>query len=230
MSSRPLATRLRCWCFLVVLAAAFAYPVSRIVKYEFPATPAKEYRFLLEGYDPYCLFRGRYLQLRVETLHTDESRTYTSWDEFMGRGDSAAEKPRKAFKYAKLSTDPETGLAKCELVTEKPEAGDFLPISVTPDWNLYRELKERETAAGTGSTPYHEQTKPFHPRYRVILPFKRFYVNEKLAKPAEQAMMDLQNEGRQVILVAKLYGNGSFTLEDLIFDGVPFRQYLKERR
>lgn len=64
---------LRLIFFLAAFAGALYYPVSTILAFECPSTPPEEFRFRVQGYDPYDPMRGHYLELMLpSTLPAEE--------------------------------------------------------------------------------------------------------------------------------------------------------------
>lgn len=53
--------------YLLAVVAGVYYPVSKIISFEFPSSAPAVFRFPVMLYDPYDPFRGRYVQLRVES-------------------------------------------------------------------------------------------------------------------------------------------------------------------
>jgi len=55
---------IRLAALILVLIAALVYPIKKILSFECPETPPREFRFRCEGFDPYDPFRGRYIRVR----------------------------------------------------------------------------------------------------------------------------------------------------------------------
>ena len=51
------------FCLILSVAAACYYPAKKVIQYEF--SPATEFDFKVEGYDPYDPGRGHYLRLTI---------------------------------------------------------------------------------------------------------------------------------------------------------------------
>ena len=66
--------KLRLLALIPLLLAALWYPAQKIRSYEFPAVPPQEFRFRVDGVDPYDPFRGRYITLDIKTpeLETED--------------------------------------------------------------------------------------------------------------------------------------------------------------
>ena len=58
------------------------------------------------------------------------------------------------------------------------------------------------------------------------LPFDRYYLNEKLAKPAEKLLREAREAGKPVALVVDIYADGNYAVRDLLVDGKPLREHL----
>jgi uncharacterized membrane-anchored protein len=72
---------------------------------------------------------------------------------------------------------------------------------------------------------------PTNRRVTVRMPFTQFFMNEKLAPAAEQAYRDLNRRGTTNVWAVVRVLNGKGVIENLMFDGVPAKEYLtnKER-
>lgn len=185
--------------FLLTVAAGVAYPVVKIVRYDFPLTPPAVYRFEAGIVDPYDPFRGRYV-----TLSPLPSEVVLHEEKDFGYGDDA---------YAVLSVDVR-GIAQVVDLAEKPQAGkDAVRVNVY--WP--RRVRDRDG----------EETDAY--AYRISLPFTRFYMNEKLAPEAERVVEEAarRNDGACVIVV-NIYKDGNYSIKDLELEGMPIREYLKQ--
>ena len=60
-------------------------------------------------------------------------------------------------------------------------------------------------------------------------PWKRFYINEELARPAEQILQNAVNKS-DCRLRVKLYEGGGSAVEDLLIDGKSIRELAKAQR
>ena len=58
------------------------------------------------------------------------------------------------------------------------------------------------------------------------LPFDRYYLNEKLATPAEKLLREAREAGKPVALVVDIYADGNYAVRDLLVDGKPLREHL----
>lgn len=68
-------------------------------------------------------------------------------------------------------------------------------------------------------------------RYNVSFPFKRFYMNEKLAPEAERIVMEaMRGSGGKCLIVAKVFAGGEYAISDLEIDGVPIYELLERKR
>ena len=80
------------------------------------------------------------------------------------------------------------------------------------------------------SQDYNQKTKEFEKTgFHVIkLPFDRFYLNERLAPEAETEVRESTRPGQAFVRV-KVYRNGNCALDDLIVDGKPILERLREK-
>lgn len=97
--------------FLLSVAAGVYYPISKIIRFEFPSAPPAVCRFRAALYDPYDPFRGRYVALLAETqtLITGEEKVFENRDHV----------------YAVLEVDEE-GLAKVVDLTDTRQPGKLV--------------------------------------------------------------------------------------------------------
>ena len=58
------------------------------------------------------------------------------------------------------------------------------------------------------------------------LPFDRYYLNEKLAKPAEALLTKATSEKKPAVLVVDIYADGNWAVKDFLIDGKPIRELL----
>ena len=58
------------------------------------------------------------------------------------------------------------------------------------------------------------------------LPFDRYYLNEKLAKPAEKLLFKATSAKKPAVLVVAAYADGNYAVRDLLIDGRPLREHL----
>ena len=214
-------TKIRLGCYLVVLAAIFAYPVYTICKFEFMDIPSKEFLFRCEVYDPYDMMRGHYVQLSFEQEHVTLNKDLST---------IANDYEADGYLYALLEED-EDGFAKIkDFILEGNELSDnswklLLPagriwhsprnywISHPDDPHVPEEVKDQN------APPVYE--------YTLRLPFERYYLNEKLAPLAAEVIRKaLQFSDTTVALKVRILETGDFVVEDLLINGVPLRRYL----
>lgn len=66
--------------------------------------------------------------------------------------------------------------------------------------------------------------------YTIYFPFKRYYMNEKLAPEADVAVNTALGNNASVVIAAKIFADGNFTVSELEIDGVPILEFLKLKR
>ncbi|OYW75000.1 MAG: hypothetical protein B7Z37_15150 [Verrucomicrobia bacterium 12-59-8] len=103
--------------------------------------------------------------------------------------------------YAVLDTGTDGFASISSLSLTPPASGDYLRVKAGYAYN------------GTTS---------------IVWPFDRFYVNEKLAPEADKWFAENIRSAQGIIAEVRVL-NGRAVLEDLSFDGKPFREILKER-
>ena len=65
-------------------------------------------------------------------------------------------------------------------------------------------------------------------RTAVVLPFDRYYINEKLAADAEKLLQKItRDKKRSAVLVVNIYAGGRYAVKDLLVDGKPILQLLR---
>ena len=217
--------RIRLTAFILTIAAAAAIPLATVLKYEFPKVPPRRYLVEVGGYDPIDLFRGHYLALEpqdmvvLEDVTTDEVEVY------------ASRLPN--YRWAVVTTDENTGLARFRPVVERPDSGDYISIEgVWPDWSQNREKTEEKKNDPAQKDLPPGKVLPYHPRVRISFKetLRKFYINEKLEPKAEEAIAKLRNTPGKVCLVMNLYNDGHYTVTDLLLEGLPVREYLKQQQ
>ena len=62
------------------------------------------------------------------------------------------------------------------------------------------------------------------------LPFDRYYINEKLAKPAEKLLREVTSAKKPAVLVVAVYADGNYAVRDLLIDGKPLREHLAPKK
>lgn len=194
--------------FLFLVAVGVYYPVSKIIRFEFPLSPPAVFRFRATLYDPYDPFRGRYVALSpmAQTVIAGGMKWY-KYDE--------------SDVYAVLEEDEE-GLAKVVDLVKKPKPGKpaIRAKSAVPHGRWLNPGSAIE-----------KTEKDIASTYTVNFQFDRFYMNEKLAPKAEAAVNKAVREGGDgCVIVVKVYADGNFAITDLEIGGVPIRDFLKKER
>ena len=118
------------------------------------------------------------------------------WRERFGGADR-----RKAFAVFEADRD---GFAR---VT------DLLPTDRAPNGKPFIAIRRFYRADDKDSVTLH-------------LPFDRFYLNEKLAQPAERLLRKVTSAGKPAVLVVDVYADGNYAVKDLLIDGKPLREHL----
>ena len=113
--------KIRLICFILALCAALAYPVRKIISFEFPAVPPKLYLFETEIRDPYDPMRGRYVSLNFKQNQVrlpHKNMRLMEW-----RSDN------KCFAVLEKNPDGTTRIADLVTDTKQIPAGkDFLRV------------------------------------------------------------------------------------------------------
>ncbi len=196
--------KIRLVCYILAVGAALAYPVTKILSFEYPSVPPKVYLFETEIYDPYDPMRGRYVRLNFKENRVRLPRKNTTLVEWRS-GTSC---------YAVLEKNPDGTARIVDLVTDirqVPAGKDFLRV----DYSYFNRDYDEKTH-DSKETGVHV----------IRLPFDRFYLNERLAPDAEREVREGTRSGKALVRV-KVYHNGNFVLDDLIVDGQPILERLR---
>ncbi len=197
--------KIRLVFYILAVGVALAYPVTKILSFECPSVPPNTYLFETKIYDPYDPMRGRYVRLN---LNQNEVRLPNKNIELMIRRSSDCR------CYAVLEKNADGTAKIVDLVTDVkqiPAGKDFL-------WVYYYYFKRDYDE----KIHKHKETGV----HVIKLPFDRFYLNEKLAPEAEQAISEGTRRGK-VLVQVKVYHNGNFALDDLLVDGQPILERLR---
>jgi len=198
------ADKIRLGCYILAVGAALAYPVAKILSFEYPSVPPKVYLFETEIHDPYDPMRGRYVRLNFKENRVrlpDKNIRLLEW-----RSGNRC--------YAVLDKNPDGTTRIADLVTDIkqiPAGKDFLRVNYV----YFKQDFNRKT---------HKQEKTGV--HVITLPFDRFYLNESLASDAEREVRENTRRGKALVRV-KIYQNGNFALDDLIVDGQPILERLR---
>lgn len=205
--------------FVLCALLCFAYPLYRVIQFEFPANPPNAYLFELGGRDPVDQLRGHYLRLNFtqDTIELEDVTITTA--EYHPEYGQANDR----YGYVRLAADPQTGLAKLAWTGKRPAEGDYLRLDyLSADYQFNsekaRELKDKG------------KLEPYHPRVRIVLPMTRFYVNEHDAARLDAAMDKLSSHPGAIRLRLLSYPDGHYMLDDLLLEGKPYREYLRQTR
>ncbi len=197
--------KIRLICFILALCAALAYPVRKIISFEYPAVPPKIYLFDTEIRDPYDPMRGRYVQLLIKQSRVWLSNKNTSL--MAGRSGTPC--------FAILEKNPD-GMARIvDLVTDVkqiPAGKDFIRVKY-----LYFQQEYEANSFKPKKTGDHV----------IQFPFDRFYLNERLAPEAERELQASTRKGQAYLRVKVYHNNGNFAVDDLIVNGQPILERLR---
>ena len=192
---------LRLVFFILAFAAALYYPIRKVLAFERPAVPPTELRFRVKGYDPYDPARGHYLRLDTE-VELKFSKAEFERQKSLLKGCTKA--------FAVLETGKDGLTAATALTPVAPEGKPF--VTIRKFW--YGEENYKDT------TPY----------VSFYLPFDRYYLNEKLAGPAEKLLFEATSAKKPAVLVVAVYADGSFVVRDLLIGGKPLREHLVPKK
>jgi len=191
--------------FLSVGLVQLAVPGWMIFEQEQTLRLGTEFKFQTEPVDPYDIFRGRYVMFRftAEEVHQKASET---------------EFPRDTKVYVTVKTN-EAGFAEVERVSRTPLEGENVFQATV--LNVY----DRRLLPGPSESDIKDKPNTL----ALEFPFRRYYMEETHAPAAEQAYRkaNLRNSKQQTWAVVRLR-HGNAALADLIIDGQPIRDYLRD--
>ncbi len=174
---------------LVLALAQLGVPLSMIARREATLRDGKVFRFKTAPVDPYDAFRGRYVALGVE--------------ERKGPLEGNAEYRRGQRVYALLEEDGE-GFARIrQVVTARPDEGDY--IAVRGAWGRDKD----------GNLQVH-------------WPFNRYYMNEELAPRAERVYREHSRRGKHDAYITVRVKGGFAVLEELYISDKPIGEFLAD--
>jgi len=165
-----------------------------------------EYKFETEPVDPYDLFRGRYVALRFKAQTVKQKP-------------GAPEFPRNSKVYVAVKVN-EAGFAEVERISLQPIAGD----------NVFQ-AKVWWTARAHPPKPGEPLKSPddLLDKLHLEFPFHEYFMEESLAPQAEQAYRTANREkSKQKAWAIVRLRHGKAALSDLILDGQPIRDYLRD--
>ena len=187
---------LRLVFFIATFAGALYIPLREVLAFERPKTPPTGMRFGISGCDPYDPVRGHYLDLNTGVL------LKLSPDEYRKSENLFLARRKKAFAILETGED---GIAK---VT------GLVPADRAPAGKTFVTVRNFWLPKGKGDL-----------EAVVYLPFDRYYIDEKLAKPAENLLQQAVAR-KSAVLVVDIYADGRYAVKDLLIDGRPLREHL----
>ncbi len=191
---------LRLVFFVLAFAAALYYPVRKVLAVERPAVPPSELRFRVRGYDPRDLARGHYLR-----LDTFVELKLTEAD--CMRQKNILKGCARAFAVLETGED---GVTAAKALTPVAPAGKPF-VAIRKFW-------------------FGEGEKDNEMFLSFALPFDRYYLNEKLAKPAEKLLREAAAAKKPAVLVVAVYADGNYAVKNLLIDGKPLREHLAPKK
>lgn len=183
--------------FLVYAALVVLIPVYIIASSEMILGSGKLYKFRMEGYDPFDLFRGNYLRLNINTENIPTEKT--DWE--------AGEKV-----YLKIDVDQDGYAYFSEAMDTPPTSGDYM-VSKIPSWFILPEVNARFGNGMRSKTISVDM--PDH--------LGKYFINEDYADKGERL---LQDERRKTTLHVRVL-NGGARLEDIYVGDAPIMKILE---
>lgn len=115
----------------------------------------------------------------------------------------------KRYVYASIGRNKDGFAQVTGLYAEKPDTVSLKIRTPYPDRHA-KGLKDGEAA------------------YAAELPFKRFFMNEREARKAEEIMNRMIRRGAKLAIVIKIYSDGNYSAEDIEIEGRSIREYFAE--
>lgn len=191
--------------FALLALVQLAVPAKMIYNREVILNEGKTYRFKTMPVDPYDAMRGKYLTLdfHISNLIVGKDLGFKSGENI----------------FLKIGTDS-NGIAVVKAVYRtRPKGQDYIKAQIA---EYYKEpIMENDKDAN-----YKEPTDVISYKHhlRVELPFNRFYMEESLALPAEQAYAESMQRPEQVTVALVSILNGEAVLKDIQINGVAIRE------
>lgn len=234
--------------FAVIVLAQLYIPASMISSQQAVLTNGAVHKLLTAPLDPYDPFRGRYVSLSFaieeQKLFVDQFKSFSLPDEIDAYQD---------FVVYVLLAKGEDGFSFVKDVSfEKPPQdkvhennASWLKAKADFRWSNSKDLKTVDLTEAAGqsvqeaTTNADDATKKEKQQKRKILritfPFDEFYLNEKLAKKAEELYqkasltntLESQRAGQKTYAVVKVYEQKA-VLEDLFINGVEVNELVEK--
>ena len=181
------------------------------MKWSIPILPACLALFLLQLAVPAWMIGNREATLQLGKAFKFETAPVDPADAFRGR-------------YVALDVRERTAEAVCPGPSSKPGETIYVTLQIKPDGYAKLGSISREKPAGGD----YIRAKSGYDQRAVTLPLDRFYMNESLAPKAEQAYrQNSRASNRNACILVRVRG-GDAVIEDLLLDGKPVREYLRE--
>jgi len=204
----------RWFIFGIIVLIQLAVPTWMIQQHEQVLAQGQVFRFKTAPVDPYDLFRGRYVALRIAS---DSASFPADSDEFkamaLNSAENSAEKagvhiivdaswaPGRDY-FVSLKTDKQGVTSLYKVLKDPPETTPYLKLKVS---------------SSEGTKLYFE------------MPFDRFYLEEKLAPAVESAYQDMSRTDNQQAYISVKVLDGRGVIEELYLDNLPAREYIQQQ-
>lgn len=200
----------------VGIAAQFAVPGWMIIRQERILRNGTQYRFRIEPIDPFHAFKGRYVQLRIPGIPLSVTNEYFSGEWIRGL----------------IATDT-NGLSRIAgAAREAPEGQASFRTRVRYCWAQYetvtnnlREVREN------GAKPKTDWIESGRYNLSFNVPFSEYYLPEKIASAAEDAVRDAasrENEGKRSAVALVRILDGRAAIEGVEIDGIPLLDFVEK--
>ncbi len=184
---------------VILVAAQFAVPFSRIQSKEKILREGKVFRFLTRPIDPADPFRGRYVQLGYQHDHIPCS------------DESSIELGYGARMYALIETGEDGFAYFSRWRADKPDDGDYLETRYQGRYRQWNQARNKSEYKGL----------------RIDIPFDRFYMDEAKAPRAEALARNAARTTNCWAKVRILEGKA--VIEDVFVDGQSLRVLAAEK-
>ena len=200
--------KIRVALLIVVGLLQLAVPGWMICQQEQTLRLGKEFKFETEPVDPYDVFRGRYVALRFKAADVKQKP-------------EEVEIPRGTKVNVAVKTN-EAGFAEVCGVSRNSLEGD----NVFQAKALYVYDASVQIPGILDTSDKKDKNSKI---LRVEFPFERYYMEETRAPEAEKAYRSANRRGspHQTYAVVRIW-HGNAALADLMIDGQPIREYLRD--
>lgn len=203
----------RWFIFGIIVLIQLGVPTWMIKQHEQVLAQGQVFRFKTAPVDPYDLFRGRYVALRIEgdsASFPPDSEAYRAM--LLNAANHSGAKPA-----GPIVSDSAWRPGLDYFVSLKTDAKGFSALDQafpTPPDKPYLKLKLQS----------HEGTKLY-----FEMPFDRYYLEESLAPAVDLAYQEMSRDKEKQAFIGVRILEGRAVIEELYLNHLPAREYIKQQ-